>query len=710
MSGREWVPTGRVIGRWGVDEGRPLHGAARLHGARPLGDDSGPERLLEVHPVDPAEADAVVADIRRAAAITGTGLVTILDVGRTRIDETEVVYVVTTRWDELLGPTAFDDDELVTLARSLARGLATLHRSGLTHGAIHRQAVRRIGGDWQLAPAGLGPVADLAAAPYRPPGLHVVEPPSSAADMWSLGVLVHELGAGYLLRPGETPRLPGLPRSEQLAQGLVVADPGHRLTADQVVSGDIAASTVVAEPGSATGGTGPGAGPGAGATVDVAPPLYPYPTPDPPPGPAPSPHPPVNPQSGATPAPGPVSSPPGEPVAHRVAPAAAHPPAGQATTGPSAPTVTSGAGGGGSSRLPLLLAAGVAALIVVVGLAVVLAGGDDPDATTDAIDTAADNTAADNTAADGAAVDGSDGADAEAAVTSTVEPGATDEGAPDEAEGGQAADESRPTTGPMAVADLLPGDCVDVNLALGLNESVELVPCEQPHTAEVIGLVAPDEADGEEYPGRVALQGAAIDECLNAFTDYVGANPFRSSLAPVAIPPTFTEWDSGGRRETICLVNLFDSTDLTESVADRGSAYRVLQGDAVPLGLLPAGDCFATDGIETFGKRQLVEAVSCNNPHRYEIISLEALPLPEEELAKTILDANVIGDRGEELVELCRSAWEELTAPPGMDEPAMLVFAPDEYDWQLGDRFMLCIAEWTDPVISSAVVYDLTNG
>ena len=221
-----------------------------------------------MHPVGAADADAVVGDVRRAAAITAPGLLMILDVGRTRLDDGEVAYVVTSRWDHSPTTATFDDDELVNPAQSLAQGLATLHRAGLTHGAIHRQAIREADGQWLLGEAGLGPVTTVVGAPYRPSGLHVLEPLAPAADMWSLGVLLHELAAGYLLRPGETPRLPGFPRTERLAHALLASDPAERLTAEQVVAGG------GLTPGAPTVAAGAGST-GAGPTVNAAPPAAP---------------------------------------------------------------------------------------------------------------------------------------------------------------------------------------------------------------------------------------------------------------------------------------------------------------------------------------------------------------------------------------------------------------------------------------------------
>lgn len=679
MTEHEWVPSERVIGRWGVDLGRSLHGDARVHGARPLGDDTGPERLLEVHPVGTADGDTVVDDVRRAASITGSGLLTILDVGRTRVEETEVVYVATNAWTRTLDGTTFDDERLVNLARSLAAGLDTLHRAGLTHGALHRHAVRHVDGDWRLAPAGLGPVTALVGAPYRPPGLHVVEPQSAAADLWSLGILLHELAAGYLLRPGETPRLPGFPATERLVGSLLVADPAGRLTAEQVASGAVGQSATVHAP-------APGANP-----AGIAPPLAPHqPAPTPAPGPAPTP----GAAPHATPAPIPTPTPAGS---------VAGPGAGAATLAAGSGPI---GGSGSSSRLLLLIAAGVVALIVVVGAVAVLTGGGDDDDTATTVDEA-DTDSVSTPTVDSAADDATTDDDAPTDDGSATAEGETAEEA--QADGTGADDELPSPAGPIAVADLRPGDCLDVNLALGLGGTVDLVPCDQPHTAEVMSLADPEE-DGDEYPGRVALQGDALDTCLDTFGDYVGSNPFESLLSPVPVPPTFTEWDSGGRRQTVCLVNLFDGTDLTESVADRGSPYRLLEGQEVPYGKLPAGRCFATDGIENVGKRQSVEAVSCNNAHLFEIISLEPLPLPEEDLARTTLDANVYVDIIEPASDICQTAWDELTAPPGLDEPVVAAFVPDEYDWQIGDRFMLCIAEWDSPVLASAVVYDLSYG
>ncbi|MEM8925740.1 MAG: hypothetical protein AAGD35_19735, partial [Actinomycetota bacterium] len=249
-----------------------------VHSARQLTSSGGKERLVEIHPVtDTAALDASIESLGRASALYEDELLTVLDVGRVAdADAPPGVYLVTERWDEELAPGPHPEGDVLAIASAAGAGLAAIHRAGQHHGAVHRAAFRRVDERWTLSSAGLGPVLETELAPYRPPGLNVIEAPSPAADMWNLGIVLHELAAGRLLRPGETPNLPAAPTVQRVVASLLAAQPEQRPTARALVeqagrgwSGPTAAGPS-SEPAAVAGATRPVAPPSAAPAADHA--------------------------------------------------------------------------------------------------------------------------------------------------------------------------------------------------------------------------------------------------------------------------------------------------------------------------------------------------------------------------------------------------------------------------------------------------------
>lgn len=264
-----------VVGRWRLGQGQPFDRGSTLHSAGLIGSGAIDDRLVEVHRLPNGfDPTGVVATLREASRLSDPGMVTIVDVGSAQFNQQPVVYVVTARWQQALSPGPRGEDELLAMAATLAGGLSTLHRADLVHGALHRNGVRTDGSNWQLGPAGLAPLLETEIAPYRPPGLHVVEPMAPPADLWSLGVVLHEQASGRLLRPGEQPALPTMPRLTALVSDLLQPNPADRPTADVIVERLAAGIDVTAALPGATGLSPrvpplvPGAGP---AGVPVAP-------------------------------------------------------------------------------------------------------------------------------------------------------------------------------------------------------------------------------------------------------------------------------------------------------------------------------------------------------------------------------------------------------------------------------------------------------
>ncbi|MEL6984346.1 MAG: septum formation family protein, partial [Actinomycetota bacterium] len=298
-------------------------------------------------------------------------------------------------------------------------------------------------------------------------------------------------------------------------------------------------------------------------------------------------------------------------------------------------------------------------------------------------------------AADGDADEG-DGAD-DGSSASTTEPS-------------EIADETEPAllTGPARLGELAVGDCVDVDLTLGDPTSVDRLPCEDDHVAEVIGLVEHGaDADGA-YPGRAALLDDGRLQCAVAFEEYVGENAVLTSLFVLPVVPTFGEWDQGQRQSTVCLAHSFDGTPISESLMGRFTGYQLVQGSTMPVSKLFGARCFEVDGeIDTIGRRQEVTLIGCENLHRHETIGVEPLPLEAEESASQTLTPEIVTKLSQDATPVCQDIWDGFTQAEGAAEPTVNAIVPNVLDWQLGDRTMTCVASWDEDVIGSVVLLNL---
>ncbi len=640
-----------VVGRWRLDRGRGLDHRSTLHHAELIGGTDADRRFVEVHPLpDASDPSELVATVRQASRISDPGLLTIVDVGSSELGGRPVLYLATSSWDEVLGSGPKPEADLLTMALALAGGLASLHRSYLVHGAIHRGAVRRSGTSWFLGPAGLGPLLETEIAPYRPPGLHVVEPSAPPADLWSLGVVLHEQASGRLIRPGEAPRLPGMATLEALVTDLLQVNPAERPTAEEVVERLTTGTTPPPRTDSSTvdhgsAGFGPGPVP---ATWDEPSPAT---------------------LAASGPAPGQVAGTPAQPAP-------------------------------GGRRSPLLIGLGLALVAAVIGVAAArILGGGDGDGVGDAVETTGIAEIDDGTDSGGPA-------DPAASETDDDGPAATDDGKVDDGADGSddESGEAAPATGPIDLGRLEPGDCIGVDLTLGDPRTVESVACETPHDAQVVGLVPHQPAADGGYPGRAGLLAEAKPACEQAFNEYVGGEELLTSLFVLPVVPTFGDWDREERRDTVCMAHLFDGSAIEGDLAGRFTGYELVQGSEAPISKLFGGRCFEIDGeIDTMGRRQVVTLIGCENLHRHETISVEPLPLDEEDRDADTMSESIRTTLFNEATEVCQEIWDGFTEIPDAATPTVYAIVPSVLDWQLGDRFMTCTVRWDEETLGSVV-------
>lgn len=111
------------------------------------------------------------------------------------------------------------------------------------------------------------------------------------------------------------------------------------------------------------------------------------------------------------------------------------------------------------------------------------------------------------------------------------------------------------------------GDCL-LAAADGDFESIEAVPCEQPHQNEVFAAFNLPFGESAAFPGRDALGAAADDGCLAQFEPFVGVTYDVSEYGIASITPSEGSWTEVNDREILCLISNYDGTPKTGSARD----------------------------------------------------------------------------------------------------------------------------------------------
>ena len=108
----------------------------------------------------------------------------------------------------------------------------------------------------------------------------------------------------------------------------------------------------------------------------------------------------------------------------------------------------------------------------------------------------------------------------------------------------------------QATEDLRIGDCYDPveDADDGSLLAAIIVPCEEPHRAEIFGLEDLPGGPDAPFPGVVAVDDEAIDLCDAAFEAYVGVALDNSRYSYVYYTPTDQSW-AGGDRVVMCSVD-----------------------------------------------------------------------------------------------------------------------------------------------------------
>lgn len=121
--------------------------------------------------------------------------------------------------------------------------------------------------------------------------------------------------------------------------------------------------------------------------------------------------------------------------------------------------------------------------------------------------------------------------------------------------------------GELGVFNITVGDCLNTPDDGAETASVEAVTCTDPHDAETFFTF--DLPDGD-LPGQDDIENAVLDQCGDAFGDYVGQPYETSSLDMFYLSPSADTWDRIDDREVVCLIVSADGSPLEGSVKGSG--------------------------------------------------------------------------------------------------------------------------------------------
>lgn len=112
------------------------------------------------------------------------------------------------------------------------------------------------------------------------------------------------------------------------------------------------------------------------------------------------------------------------------------------------------------------------------------------------------------------------------------------------------------------------GDCIGGGID-DLVETVDGVPCDQPHEYEIYYAFNLPEGDGD-FPGETEVEDQSNEGCFGAFESFVGL-PYEDSIYGFnVLTPTEGSWDEVDDREVLCLIGNYDGSMKSGSARDTG--------------------------------------------------------------------------------------------------------------------------------------------
>jgi len=152
--------------------------------------------------------------------------------------------------------------------------------------------------------------------------------------------------------------------------------------------------------------------------------------------------------------------------------------------------------------------------------------------------------------------------------------------------GGSSSDTGSSDSPVKLLANLQPGDCAVPENNDNFVNGLSVGGCNQPHNMEVAGrfdfstIGDPAYATGTDYPGHLAVQQKAYDQCQSVFKSYTGISFWPDNWKQAAaagalstqydintITPSASTW-ADGDRSVICLIVRLDGQPLRASVGN----------------------------------------------------------------------------------------------------------------------------------------------
>jgi hypothetical protein len=122
----------------------------------------------------------------------------------------------------------------------------------------------------------------------------------------------------------------------------------------------------------------------------------------------------------------------------------------------------------------------------------------------------------------------------------------------------------------IGVFRLRQGDCLimpTAGIAGEEVETLEAIPCDEPHSGEVLSIVTvPGDGDAP-YPGDAAISTQAETGCLADFQSITGVEfALDTDWDMTFLSPTADSWNLGDDREIVCIVLPLDGEPTTATV------------------------------------------------------------------------------------------------------------------------------------------------
>lgn len=109
------------------------------------------------------------------------------------------------------------------------------------------------------------------------------------------------------------------------------------------------------------------------------------------------------------------------------------------------------------------------------------------------------------------------------------------------------------TAGGLGAFSIQVGDCLNLPSEIDQVQSVEGVPCTQPHSGQAFAVFDLT-GFGTAFPGEAALEERVIGGCIGAFESFVGIPYDESELYILNLQPTAESWVQMDDREVVCLL------------------------------------------------------------------------------------------------------------------------------------------------------------